>query len=92
MINTGIFNVAGANVALNKNIAGEGTTVLENEAILKFGDSGKIDGVLKTNGATLDLQNFDKRGTRFCFMPELNDQLIDFDIEEKDTTLLTVLS
>lgn len=55
--NTGIFNVAGKNVVLNKNIAGEGTTVLENEAILKFGDSGKIDGVLKTNGATLDLQD-----------------------------------
>lgn len=55
--NTGIFNVAGANVVLNKNIAGEGTTVLENEAILKFGDSGKIEGVLKTNGATLDLQD-----------------------------------
>ena len=57
LINTGIFNVAGANVVLNKNIAGEGTTVLENEAILKFGDSGKIEGVLKTNGATLDLQD-----------------------------------
>lgn len=55
--NTGIFNVAGKNVVLNKNIAGEGTTVLENEAILKFGDSGKIEGVLKTNGATLDLQD-----------------------------------
>lgn len=55
--NTGIFNVAGKNVVLNKNIAGEGTTVLENEATLKFGDSGKIDGVLKTNGATLDLQD-----------------------------------
>ncbi len=57
LINTGIFNVAGANVVLNKNIAGEGTTVLENEAILKFGDSGKIEGVLKTNGATVDLQD-----------------------------------
>lgn len=57
LINTGIFNVAGENVVLNKNIAGEGTTVLENEATLKFGDSGKIDGVLKTNGATLDLQD-----------------------------------
>ena len=57
LINTGIFNVAGANVALNKNIAGEGTTVLENKATLKFGDSGKIEGVLKTNGATLDLQD-----------------------------------
>ena len=57
LINTGIFNVAGKNVVLNKNIAGEGTTVLENEAILKFGDSGKIEGVLKTNGATLDLQD-----------------------------------
>ena len=59
--NTGIFNVAGANVVLNKNIAGEGTTVLENEAILKFGDSGKIEGVLKTNGATLDLQDMAKK-------------------------------
>ncbi len=57
LINTGIFNVAGANVVLNKNIAGEGTTVLENEAVLKFGDSGKIEGVLKTNGATVDLQD-----------------------------------
>ena len=57
LINTGIFNVAGANVVLNKNIAGEGTTVLENGAILKFGDSGKIEGVLKTNGATVDLQD-----------------------------------
>ena len=57
LINTGIFNVAGANVVLNKNIAGEGTTVLENETILKFGDSGKIEGVLKTNGATVDLQD-----------------------------------
>lgn len=57
LINTGIFNVIGANVVLNKNIAGEGTTVLENEAILKFGDSGKIEGVLKTNGATVDLQD-----------------------------------
>ena len=57
LINTGIFNVAGENVALNKNIAGEGTTVLENKATLKFGDSGKIEGVLKTNGATLDLQD-----------------------------------
>ncbi len=61
--NTGIFNVAGANVVLNKNIAGEGTTVLENEAILKFGDSGKIEGVLKTNGATLDLQDMAKKYT-----------------------------
>lgn len=61
--NTGIFNVAGKNVVLNKNIAGEGTTVLENEAILKFGDSGKIDGVLKTNGATLDLQDTAKKYT-----------------------------
>ena len=57
LINTGIFNVAGENVVLNKNIAGEGTTVLENKATLKFGDSGKIEGVLKTNGATLDLQD-----------------------------------
>lgn len=63
LINTGIFNVAGANVVLNKNIAGEGTTVLENEAILKFGDSGKIEGVLKTNGATLDLQDMAKKYT-----------------------------
>lgn len=61
--NTGIFNVAGKNVVLNKNIAGEGTTVLENEAILKFGDSGKIEGVLKTNGATLDLQDTAKKYT-----------------------------
>lgn len=57
LINTGIFNVAGSNVALNKNIAGEGTTVLENKATLKFDDSGKIEGVLKTNGATVDLQD-----------------------------------
>lgn len=63
LINTGIFNVAGANVVLNKNIAGEGTTVLENEAILKFGDSGKIEGVLKTNGATLDLQDMANKYT-----------------------------
>lgn len=63
LINTGIFNVAGANVVLNKNIAGEGTTVLENEATLKFGDSGKIDGVLKTNGATLDLQDMANKYT-----------------------------
>jgi len=39
------------------------------------------EGLIES-GATLDLQNFDKRGTRFCFMPELNDQLIDFDIED----------
>ena len=57
LINTGIFNVAGANVVLNKNIAGEGTTVLENKATLKFGDSGKIEGLLKTNDATVDLQD-----------------------------------
>ena len=63
LINTGIFNVAGANVALNKNIAGEGTTVLENKATLKFGDSGKIEGVLKTNGATLDLQDMANKYT-----------------------------
>lgn len=63
LINTGIFNVIGANVVLNKNIAGEGTTVLENEAILKFGDSGKIEGVLKTNGATLDLQDMANKYT-----------------------------
>lgn len=63
LINTGIFNVAGANVVLNKNIAGEGTTVLENEAILKFGDSGKIEGVLKTNGATVDLQDMANKYT-----------------------------
>lgn len=63
LINTGIFNVAGANVALNKNIAGEGTTVLENKATLKFGDSGKIEGVLKTNGATVDLQDMANKYT-----------------------------
>lgn len=57
LINTGIFNVAGANVALNKNIAGEGTTVLENKATLKFDDNGKIEGLLKTNDATVDLQD-----------------------------------
>ncbi len=63
LINTGIFNVAGENVVLNKNIAGEGTTVLENKATLKFGDSGKIEGVLKTNGATLDLQDMANKYT-----------------------------
>lgn len=57
LINNKIFNIVGANVVLNKNVAGEGITVLENEATLKFDDNGKIEGVLKTNDATVDLQD-----------------------------------
>lgn len=57
LINNKIFNIVGANVVLNKNVAGEGITVLENEATLKFDDNGKIEGALKTNDATVDLQD-----------------------------------
>ena len=56
LTNNGTYNMTGTNVTLNKEIAGTGTTVLEQSATLQFGENGKIDGILSLDNNTINMQ------------------------------------
>ena len=59
LTNNGTYYMTGADVTLNKEISGSGTTILDRNATLGFGENAKITGTLDLNNGIINMQEKD---------------------------------